>query len=427
MRDWLDDNLNERMQELGNNLDLDAAWADLEVKRSQQSKRRSPLFWWMLLGGFSTGLVAGEWQSHAAPDAITIEQEQAIPTVPEMPIANNTIGTYRTETTRSKTPAAPTADLSQSSQTANRKTVAKSRISNSQNFDKQHATLQNSSLNCLTVPLPRIPINPTLNRAEASVAKPLDLVPLVKVLPSHSPNFLSSADQLEKAHAPRPRKMSPWSVIMLGQYGLLSQSGLAAADPVDIFGGGIQARYTIKPWLWLESGLAFQQYNSQITYDQELVEFQTLENQVIAYVEYANGTIEEFRGETIATVTTLESFTGWQKHRILSIPVQVGIGLPLPSRSQVGIYLGGSYGILANHGGYGVNSVNAERVLLNDLAIRKTNLFQWQASLFAEQSFGKHWSVQIALGRQQALGDWGLGLSPRSWHGQLGVVRKLSK
>ena len=427
MRDWLDDNLNERMQGLGNNLDLDAAWADLEAKRSQKPRRKSPLFWWILAGGFSTGLVAGEWHPYAAPEAIAIEQEQATPTVPEKPTASNPIGFDCTETSNSKTSSTPFADLRPANQAANQERMTKSGIANAQHLDQQNMVLGNSPLPKLTVPILAIPINSVLKQSKVSPVTALVLMSRLEALPSHSPDLLSAADQLEAVGPPRPQGISPWSVMVRGEYGLLSQSGLADAKPVDVFGGSIQARYTIKPWLWLESGFTFQQMNSQISLQQELVEFQTLDNEVIAYLQYADGTIEEQRGEVTATVTTFESFDGWQKHRLYSIPLQVGLGWPLPTKTTLGVYLGGSYGVFMNHAGYGIGSESNPKVPLEDLDLRNNHLLQWQSSLFAEQALGNSWSLQIAIGRQQAIGDWGQGFQPQSWNARLGIIRRLSR
>ncbi|MEO1713185.1 MAG: hypothetical protein AAFU60_07615, partial [Bacteroidota bacterium] len=416
---------NERMQGLGNNLDLDAAWADLEAKRSQKSKGRSFFFWLILLGGFGTGLAAGKWQPSPYPETLLSSTPKQTALLPSQPSAEKATQCFDQAVDYKRLPSgnqSPTLEVIRPSSTVVENTKTDVHTTNRIVFKGQ-----TSPLPPITLRMPLTGIPPFFNNdysATASLGKVAILAPISSLAPDQ-------VDQTRKglvsAMAPPRKTNGPWSLKASGQYGILSQSGLAEATAVDIFGGTAQARYTVKPWLWLETGLAYQQLNSQITYDQELVEFQTLENQVIAYVEYADGTIEEFRGEATATVRTFESFTGWQKHRIFSVPIQVGIGLPLPSRSQVGIYLGGSYGFIANHGGYGVAPESAERTLLKELEIRRTNLFQWQASLFAEQSVGKRWSVQIVLGRQQAIGDWGLGLSPQAWSGQLGIVRKLAR
>lgn len=411
MKDWLDNYLNNRLSDVGQGLDLDQAWNQLEAQRQKPRKKRGFIFWLLLVGGLSSGFGFGQLL-HPLPSAGSQD--------PTLAVSSTATSTHKSLLPHEESPCPSGPSPAQEAfpkKYSSSKTALRSVAS--------PPTLQiepPSMLSTLSIPIksqekafsfPAIP--PTTSRR---------LVPLpnkfLPELPYHSARPLASSISSSAT-------FDRWSLLGLGDYGILRTSGLLGATPVDIIGGTMLIRHAVQEWLWIETGFQYQQLSSRTHFYKKTVKTQTLEDQVLAYVQYSDGTTGEQRGVLTIQTTTEETFQGWQKHRLLSIPVRVGVSLPILSSARIGLQVGGTYGIFAWHQGMGIAPENGQRLPLNELDLRQQGFVGLSGGLFWEQNLSSQWALHLGANGTTYLSGWGLAFAPRHLQVQLGLRRSFGR
>lgn len=148
---------------------------------------------------------------------------------------------------------------------------------------------------------------------------------------------------------------------------------------------------------FLQSGLILSQYRSKIEEDiQTLISPVEFEDVVIE-THTQNDLTQEIIGTAQGSQLTINRFTRFQQYQTLSIPLQVGVQLPLSSYWQFRASTGVALSVYGQAKGHTFSSILPDGIYapLSQLDYRKAGLIEGMGQLSLERSFG---NTSLSLG-----------------------------
>jgi len=107
----------------------------------------------------------------------------------------------------------------------------------------------------------------------------------------------------------------------------------------------LKIKRTLNKYLFVSTGLGFNQYRSKINDQIQLVETRELHGQVVE-IRKKDGIIQQINGTLISTTTTLVENIRYQSYRSIYIPLEIGLQYPFGKKWKVEISSGINYNIL---------------------------------------------------------------------------------
>ena len=418
-QDWFDKKLADRMHGLDSEMDFANAWRRIEDRRNKKKKRI--IFFW--LAGFAlltcSALVVDFYFSEN-------KNQPAIGSVPELKYTNNiktpVLANKSQQNSNPENIKPDNTPLSifnhKTNREINSKNISEKSVENTPSKTNNHLPLggDKKNISILNSPIQQTP-PATAPKKSTSPAPKTNIIPATKKqVPKKIATLGFYVKQIENKHEtisvnidnlPFNKRKNKWGATF--SYGNFfrtlnpTSAGReewvdrrnAIEKPLDAFYADIFFRKYISPKIFLQSGLGYLQQATRLEEAHENNYPETMEDQLIEIIRYADGTEEEVFGEAEGLVTQKTTVTKYQKSRSVLLPFLIGLNLPLNQQSGFIFSMGVAASIVTDHTGMTIseNNIPGDYAPVNNSFYKKSGLIYGQGNADYYFRLNKKWKI----------------------------------
>lgn len=346
-KDWLEDDLKDRFEDFGSEMDLEAEWSALEDRRDPEPKRRFPI-WYVIAGVLLVGVTWLGYANYESDDKDTLGEVTLIDVDGDRisEIENIQRGQSDALTKTSEYQAQIVEEKKVKQHPFNQKTnQTATQITPSQSF----STLKNT----LTTRTPYANTDPGIKRTYRTSSVSKQLPQIAKVETSNIMNqtrsvlSINSIDGIvsllnDEGSLPRLRRRiktfdkkrltagytgEHFVGLVAGYSPLTSGRILANENSLDAISAGIYYKKYISSRFFLQTGLNWDRYTTSISGTDQNITTDLVEDQLLEQYFYLDGTVVDVFGEGEVTTTETANYSLYNRYQFFSIPVIVGYQL----------------------------------------------------------------------------------------------------
>lgn len=422
----------ERMNQYDSPMDFDAAWESLE--QSRKKKKRGGFIYWYLIGaGFILAVsVLFYYQKNIDTNhySAKIKAQATSKKIINHPVPAE-LTAPKTKTLDEPQISTIKNELNQFSQKTNKKekTIATSFNSYSSHNEKltkstKPTTSFDKNLQSTIAPTKNIQNTNTASIENAkSVSKELIADKKTKqVILQQSPliNNLSfianSANKPENSIAiknyPGPSK-NKWSISFATGYAVTDKQIIAGSTStqdyaafrannetgLDLITSELSIQRQLNDYFSLASGIRFQNFTDRFTDQYQTTSPQLFEDQVIEIITLRDGTEEKVLGAVEGTVDSTFSITRYNTTQQISIPLEIGVRIPINGQLYSTLSGGLAVGIFNQSKGiiYNEQLQIGQYELLSDISESSLSLSQANLSIGLGWQFARNWAIESQI------------------------------
>jgi len=153
--------------------------------------------------------------------------------------------------------------------------------------------------------------------------------------------------------------------------------------------------------LFFQTGLSLNQYRSKLMEDIQTITSPVRYEDVITETHTQNNITQEIRGIAEGSQLAINRFTRYQKYQTLSIPLRIGVRVPLSPSWSIAASSGISFSLYGQTKGLTIASAvpDGNYIPLSQLGYKKVGVLEGMGQLSIERSFG---NTTLNLGIQGA-------------------------